>query len=160
MQQQLKFKYRFPSIREKWRDRRASVWQLSTLGLTISTALVFAFFAKIAGANPTGATIEYQPMTSDGLAAGYPFEAWVVFKVSSDPSIQGLSLPVGATLRFTFPQTFTPQSSNSPQAVLLYGWSQGPIPVPFSVGLDPRDPRTIVLKLTGPLPAGPSEHPG
>jgi hypothetical protein len=32
--------------------------------------------------------------------------------------------------------------------------------VPFTIGLDPQDARTIVLKLTGALPAGPPERPG
>jgi hypothetical protein len=99
-------------------------------------------------------------MTSHGLATGYPFEAWVVFDISSDPSIPGLTLPAGATFRFTFPQAFTPQPNSHPQAVLLHGWSQGPIPVPFTVGLDPQDPRTIVLRLSADLPAGPRERPG
>jgi hypothetical protein len=156
---QQKLQYRFLWIREKWRDRSSSVW-LSALRLITSTALVIAFFTTIVGANPLGATIEYQPMTSDGLAAGYPFESWVVFNISSDPSIQGLALPVGATFRFTFPQAFTPQPNSRPQAVLLHGWSQGPISVPFTIGLDPQDPRAIVLKLTGALPAGPPERPG
>jgi len=152
-------KYRFLWIGEKWRDWSSSVW-LRTLHLVTLTALVLVFFATIVGANPPGATIEYQVMTSDGLAAGYPFESWVVFNISSDPSIQGLALPAGATFRFTFPQAFTPQPSSRPQAVLLHGWSQGPISVPFTIGLDPQDPRTIVLKLTGALPAGPPERPG
>jgi hypothetical protein len=150
---------RFIWIREKRRDGRASVWP-AALSLITSIALAFLFLATIAGANPPGATIEYQVMTSDGLAAGYPFECWVVFKISSDPSIQGLALPAGATFRFTFPQAFTPQSSNSPQAVLLNGWSQGPIAVPFTVGLDSQNPRTIILKLTASLSAGPPERPG
>jgi len=156
---QQKLQHRFLWIPEKWRDRSSSVW-LSALSLMTSTALVIASFTMVVGANPPGATIEYQPMTSDGLAAGYPFESWVVFNISSDPSIQGLSLPVGTTFRFTFPQAFTPQPNSRPQAVLLHGWSQGPISVPFTIGLAPQDPRTIVLKLTGALPAGPPERPG
>ena len=156
---QQKLQYRFLWIREKWRARCSSAW-LSAISLIILTAIVFAFLTTIVGASPPGATIEYQPMTSDGLAAGYPFESWVVFNISSDPSIQGLALPAGATFRFIFPQAFTPQRDSRPQAVLLYGWSQGPIPVPFTIGLDPQDPRTVVLKLTGALPAGPPERPG
>ena len=136
-----------------------SVWP-GALSFITSTTLAFLFFATTAGANPPGATIEYQPMTSEGLAAGYPFEAWVVFDISSDPSIPGLALPAGATLRFTFPQAFTPQPSSHPQAVLLHGWSQGPVSVPFTVGLDPQDPRAIVLRLSADLPAGPPERPG
>lgn len=120
MQQPLK--YRFTWTRGKRRDRSSSV-RLSGLSLITSTILVFVFFATTVGAASPGATIEYQPMTSDGLAAGSPFEAWVVFNISSNPSIPGLALPAGATFRFTFPQAFTPQSSNHPQAVLLYGWS-------------------------------------
>ena len=156
---QLSLRYRFSWIRGKRRDERVSAWP-GALSFIASTALAFLLFAATAGANPPGATIEYQVMTSDGLAAGYPFECWVVFKISSDPSVQGLALPAGATLRFTFPQAFTPQLNNGPQAVLLHGWSQSPIAVPFTVGLDPQDPRTIVIKLSGDLPAGAPERPG
>jgi hypothetical protein len=154
-----RLKYKFTWIREKWRNWSSSGW-LSALSLITSTTLVLAFFATPVGANPPGATIEYQPMTSQGLAAGYPFEAWVVFDKTSNPAEPGYALPAGATFRFTFPQAFTAQPSSHPQAVLLHGWSQGPIPVPFTIGLDPQDPRTIVLKLTGALPAGPPERPG
>ena len=152
-------KYRSTLIRGKRLAWRSSVW-LSGLSLIISTILAFGFFATTVKANPPGATIDYQVMTSDGLAAGYPFECWVVFKISTDPSVQGLALPAGATFRFAFPQDFTPQLSNSPQAVLLHGWSQGPIPVPFTVGLDPQDSHMIVLKLSADLPAGPPDRPG
>jgi len=157
MQQPLR--YRFTWIRGKRRDRSSSV-RLSALSLIISTILVFVFFAATVGATSPGATIEYQPMTSQGLAAGYPFEAWVVFDKSSNPTEPGYALPAGATFRFTFPQAFIPQPSSHPQAVLLHGWSQGPIPVPFTVGLDPQDPRTIVLRLSADLSAGPPERPG
>ena len=130
------------------------------ISILLSVTLAFVVLATTVIASPPKATIQYQVMTSDGLAAGYPFEVWVVFDVSSNPSVPGLALPAGATFRFTFPQVFTPQPSSHPQAVLLHGWSQGPIPVPFTIGLDPQDPRTIVLKLTGALPAGPAERPG
>ena len=63
-------------------------------------------------------------------------------------------------MRFTFPQTFTPQPGRNTAAVLLSGWPQGPIEVPFTIGPDPRDPRTVVLKLTAPLSSGPPDHPG
>jgi hypothetical protein len=156
MRQQLK--QRFTWIRENRRNWNPSAWLV--LSLITSTTLILALFATPVGANPPGATVEYQPMTSQGLAAGYPFEAWIVFDKSSNPAEPGYALPAGATFRFTFPQAFTPQPSSHPQAVLLHGWSQGPIPVPFTIGLDPQDPRTIVLKLTGALPAGPPERPG
>jgi len=128
--------------------------------ILLVTALALVVLATTVMAGPPNATIEYQPMTSQGLAAGYPFEAWVVFDKSSNPAEPGYALPVGATFRFTFPQAFIPQPSSHPQAVLLHGWSQGPIPVPFTVGLDPQDPRTIVLRLSADLSAGPPERPG
>ncbi|MGZ3512374.1 MAG: hypothetical protein ACXU93_00370 [Thermodesulfobacteriota bacterium] len=128
--------------------------------ILLVTVLVLVVLATTVMASPPKATIEYQPMTSQGLAAGYPFEAWVVFDKSSNPAEPGYALPVGATFRFTFPQAFIPQPSSHPQAVLLHGWSQGPIPVPFTVGLDPQDPRTIVLRLSADLSAGPPERPG
>ncbi len=129
--------------------------------VSIAFILTVGFLAPMASAAPIEATIEYQPMTSDGLAAGYPFEAWVVFDKSSDPTVPGYALPAGATFRFTFPQAFTPQVAGPrPSAVLLYGWPQRPALIPFTVGLDPQDPRTIVLKLTEAFPAGPPERPG
>ncbi len=133
---------------------------MKKISMLLFTMLTIFICATTVLASPPGATIQYQVMTSEGLAAGYPFEVWVVFDVSSNPSVPGLALPAAATLRFTFPEAFTPQPNSHPQAVLLYGWSQGPIAVPFTIGLDPQDPRTIVLKLTGAIPAGPPERPG
>jgi hypothetical protein len=132
----------------------------SALFLIASVVLTLVLFVPGVGAGLPGATIEYQVMTSEGLAAGYPFEVWVVFDISSNPAVPGIALPAGATLRFMFPPAFTPQPGSHPQAVLLNGWSQGAIPVPFTVGLDPKDPRAIVLRLTEALPAGPPERPG
>jgi len=131
-----------------------------TLLLVAFATLILALFPTVVGASPPGATVEYQVMTSDGFAAGHPFEVWVVFDISSNPAVPGLALPAGATFHFTFPPAFTPQPASHPQAVLLYGWSQGAISVPFTVGLDPKDPRTIILRLTEALPAGPPERPG
>ena len=118
-----------------------------------------AFVSGVMASSPR-ATIEYQPMTSQGLAAGYPFEAWVVFDKSSDPAESGYALPAGATFRFTFPPAFTPKPGIHPEAVLLYGWPHKAAPVHFTVGVDPMDPRTIVLRLTEAFPAGPPERPG
>ncbi len=136
-----------------------------SFGMAVLSAVTLALlsvslFALRVEAGAPGARIEYQVMTSDGLAVGRPFESWVVFDIPSDPAVPGLALPAGATFRFTFPSAFTPQPEFRPQAVLLYGWSQGPIAVPFTVGLDPGDARTIVLRLTNALPAGPPERPG
>jgi len=133
------------------RPRRAAV---------LGAALILLLFSPAAYAAAPAAAIVYQPMSSEGLAAGYPFEAWVYFDKSPDPFVQGYAFPAGATFRFTFPKEFTPQSAHSPQAVLLNGWPHGAIEAPFTVGLDPGDPLTIVLKLTAPLPAGPPERPG
>ncbi len=129
--------------------------------VSIAIVLTLGFFTPMVSAAAPSATIEYQPMTSDGLAGGYPFEAWVVFDKPADPTVPGYALPAGATFRFTFPEAFTPQPAGPrPAAVLLYGWPQGPASIPFTVGLDPKDPRTIVLKLTKAFPAGPPERPG
>ena len=123
--------------------------------------LVSGFLFSTASAAPFSATIAYQPMTSEGLAAGYPFEAWVVFDKNPDPTIPGYSLPAGATFRFTFPEAFAPQPSGPrPAAVLLYGWVHGAAHIPFTIGLDPKDPRTVVLRLTESFPAGPPARPG
>jgi hypothetical protein len=144
-----------PNLLNKTRSFDMGVLSMITFAL-----LIMGIFAPAVEASPPKATIEYQVMTSDGLAAGYPFEVWVVFDISSNPAVPGLALPAGATFRFTFPSAFTPQPNSHPQAVLLYGWSQGPIPVPFTIGLDPQDARTVVLRLTNALPAGPPERPG
>ena len=128
--------------------------------VSIAIVLTFGFFSPVVWAAAPGATIWHQPMTSDGLTAGYPFEAWVYLDKSPDPFVPGYAFPAGATFRFTFPQAFTPQSAHSPQAVLLNGWTHGAIEAPFTVGLDPQDPRTIILKLSAALPAGPPERPG
>jgi hypothetical protein len=122
--------------------------------------LTFLLSAATAAAAPPGARVEYQPMASDGLAAGHPFEAWVVFDVSFNPAVPGLALPSGASFRFTFPKAFTPQPGRHPEAVLLYGWPQKAAPIPFIAGLDLQDPSTIVLTLKEAFPAGPPERPG
>jgi hypothetical protein len=124
------------------------------------TTLAFVVLATTVTAGPPKATIEYQPMTSQGLAAGYPFEAWVVFDKSSNPAEPGHALPAGATFRFTFLQAFTPKPDIHPESVLLYGWPQKAAPVHFTVGLDLQNPRIIVLKLKEAFPVGPVERPG
>ena len=131
-----------------------------TLRLITLAALLLALLAAPVVAAPLGATIEYQPMASSGLAAGHPFESWVVFNMSSNPTVPGMSLPAGATFRFTFPANFTPQTGHAPQAVLLYNWPQKAAPVPFTIALDQQDMRTIVLKLSAPFLASPPERPG
>ena len=128
--------------------------------ILLFTILTVVFSAIPIMASPPRATIEYQPMTSQGLAAGYPFEAWVVFDKSSNPAEPGYALPAGATFRFTFPPAFTPKPSIHPESVLLYDWPQKAAPIPFTVGLDSQDPRTIVLKLKEAFPVGPPERPG
>jgi hypothetical protein len=139
--------------------RQAGSRRASGRGLVLA-ALVVLLAAELAWAARPAATIAYQPMTSEGLAAGRPFEAWVVFDKSSNPAEPGYALPADATFRFTFPPAFTPQPSVHPEAVLLYGWPQKAASVPFTVGLDPQDPRTIVLTLTESFPVGPPERPG
>ncbi len=111
-------------------------------------------------AAPPAATIVYQPMTAEGLAVGHPFEAWVYFDKSPDPMISGYAFPQGSTLRFKFPAAFKAQKAHRPQAVLLNGWPQGPIEASFTIGVDPQDPLTIVLKLNQAIAAGPPQRPG
>ncbi|MFI5340946.1 MAG: hypothetical protein ACHQ7N_14050, partial [Candidatus Methylomirabilales bacterium] len=81
---------------------------LPTLWLVAFVLAVTLPIATGQAAEPS-ATIGYQPMTSEGLAEGRPFEAWVVFDKSSNPVEPGYALPAGATFRFTFPPAFTPQ---------------------------------------------------
>ena len=128
--------------------------------ILLFSTMTVVFLATTGMASPPRATIEYQPMTSQGLAAGYPFEAWVVFDRSSNPAEPGYALPAGASFRFTFPPAFTPKPGIHPESVLLYGWPQKAAPVPFTIGFDPRDSHTIVLKLMEAFPTGPPERPG
>ena len=128
--------------------------------ILLFSTMTVVFLAIPVMASPPGATIEYQPMTSQGLAAGYPFEAWVVLDRSSNPAEPGYPLPAGASFRFTFPPAFTPKPGIHPESVLLYGWPQKAAPVPFTIGFDPRDLHTIVLKLKEAFPSGPPERPG
>ena len=139
-----------------------SSWKkvLRTLRWSAGVLVMFTLLLSPVYAAAPKATVVIQPMCSEGLASGYPFEAWVYLDKSPDPYVPGYAFPAGATFRFTFPQAFAPQSAHSPQAVLLNGWTHGSIESPFTVGLDPQDPRTIVLKLTAALPAGPPERPG
>jgi hypothetical protein len=128
--------------------------------MLLFTTLAFVVLAATVTASPPRATVEYQPMTSHGLAAGLPFEGWIVFDKSPNPAEPGYALPAGATFRFTFPPSFTPQPGTHPESVLLYDWPQKAAPVPFTVGLDPQDPRSIVLRLKEAFPIGPPERPG
>ena len=111
--------------------------------ILLFSTMTVVFLATTVMASPPGTTIEYQPMTSQGLAAGYPFEAWVVFDKSSNPAEPGYALLAGATIRFTFPPAFTPKLGINPEAVLLYDWPQKAAPVPFAVGLDPTDSHVL-----------------
>jgi hypothetical protein len=116
------------------------------------------FAAARADAPP--ATVEYQPMVSTGLAAAQPFEAWFVFDKSADPQVAGYAIPAGATIRFAFPEGFTPKADLFQGAVMLYGWSQGPIPVKFTTKQDEADPRTLVIQFSEPIAAAPPDKPG
>lgn len=139
--------------------RRALARAPSLVGaamVLIASALALA----PAQAGPPSVTVAYQPMVSTGLAAGQPFEAWFVFDKSSDPMVPGYAAPAEATIRFVFPQEFTPQSDLFQGAVMLYGWSQGPIPVKFTTGQDPANPRALIIKFNEPIAAGSPEKPG
>jgi len=133
----------------------------SRLRLTVSCALVVIFCLSGAEvARALSATVEYQPMVADGLAANQPFEAWIILDKPLDPSKPGYAVPAGAKIRVTFPKTFGPRLQMKPEAVFLYGWPQKAIPVKFDVALDPKDPRTIVITLLQPVEAAPPDRPG
>lgn len=126
--------------------------------LVLTAAIVL--FAATAWTSPPPATIVYQPMTGDGFAAGFPFEAWVYFDRSPDPKVPGYAFPEGTIFRFKFPPAFMPQADRQPRAVLLGGNPAAPIQAPFTIGIDPGDPRIIVLTLTAPLLSGSPDGPG
>jgi hypothetical protein len=131
--------------------------------LLLGGAALGAATALLAGAparaEAPATTVAYQPMVSTGLAAQHPFEAWFVFDKSSDPTVPGYAVPAGATIRFTFPAGFTPKPGPL-GAVMLHGWSQGPIAVKFTTTIDNEDPRTIVVHFDEAIAAGPAERPG
>jgi hypothetical protein len=104
-------------------------------------------------------TVAYQVMISTGLAARNPFEVWFILDKSSDPTVPGYSVPAGATIRFTLPNAFIPKPGFL-GAVMLNGWSQGKIAADFTVALDKKNPRTVVIHLKKGIEAGSPEAPG
>ncbi len=124
--------------------------------------LLAVLFAVLLGtqAHAVSATVAYQPMTSSGLAAGQPFEAWIMLDKPIDPAQPGHAVPAGATMRFKFGKAFTPVAHIEPEVVFLYGWPQKAVPVKFEVAVDPGDARTIVVTLKEGIPAAPPDRPG
>jgi len=110
-----------------------------------------------AGAPST--TVAYQVMVSTGLATKNPFEAWFIFDKSSDPTVPGYAVPAGATIRFTFPKSFTPKAGVL-SSVMLTGWAQGSVPAKFTVVQEEKNPRAVVLHFSEGISAGPADHPG
>lgn len=106
------------------------------------------------------ATVAYQPMVSAGLAVRQPFEAWFVLDKSLDPAVPGYEVLAGATIRFTFPEQFTPSPGGPMDVVMLYGWPQRAIPVAVTVAQDKGQPRAITICFDQTIPAGPREKPG
>jgi hypothetical protein len=114
-----------------------------------------------ANASPPAVTIGYQPMVSTGLAAKHPFEAWLVFDISTDPTVPGYAVPAGTKVRLTFPAQFTPQSAHPHlEGALLHGWPQGAVPAPFSVTQDASNQRVVEVQINAAISAGPPERPG
>ncbi len=121
---------------------------------------VFFFGAGLGFAETPSMSVYYQPMVSTGLAAAHPHESWFVFDKWSDPHVPGHAIPAGATIRFTFPEQFKPVKRDPLGAVMLYGWSQKPIPVKFTTQEDPSDPRVVLIKFQEPISVGNVGAPG
>jgi hypothetical protein len=134
----------------------------SLLTLTLLAALGAAALASpVARAEAPAMTVGYQPMVSTDLAAKEPFEAWFIFDKSVDPAVPGYAVPVGATVRFTFPKEFMPLGNNPHlEAALLYGWPHGAIPVPFTITQDGTDPRVVSVRIEKAISSTPPEKPG
>ena len=105
-------------------------------------------------------SVGYQPMVATGLAAGYPFEAWLWLDKARDPGVPGYAVPKGAVIGITFPKAFVPKGGLPLGVVMLNGWVQGPIEVRSTVAPDVKDHRTIVIHLDQAITAEPPEHPG
>jgi hypothetical protein len=124
------------------------------------------FAAALLSASPLSAqaapttTVIYQPMVSTGLAANEPFEAWFAFDKSTDPRVPGYAVPAGATIRFVFPEQFTPKKGLFLGAVMLQGWVQGPFPAKFTEAVDPNNPRAVTIKFEKPIGVAPPAAPG
>jgi hypothetical protein len=99
-------------------------------------------------------------MVSTGLAANEPFEAWFAFDKSTNPSVSGYAVPSGATIRFVFPEQFTPKKGLFIGAVMLQGWVQGPFPAKFTETVDPSNPRAVIIKFEKPIGVAPPIAPG
>lgn len=126
----------------------------------VAAAACLALAPVLARADPPAMTVQYQVMVSTGLAAGKPLEAWFVFDKSSDPRVPGYAMPAGATVRFTFPRAFTPAPRGVLDGALISGWAQGSVGTKFSLAVDPKDPRTVVLRFVDPVVLGGPDHPG
>ncbi len=128
--------------------------------LAWATAVAMAAVPATAVADAPRVTVEYQPMVSTGLAAGQLFEAWFVLDKPLEPTAPGYAVPEGATIRFTFPKSFTPRAHEPLDAVLLYGWPQKAIKANHTVQVDAKNPRSVVVHLNEAIPASPPDRPG
>lgn len=109
-------------------------------------------------AAPPAITVAFQPMVATGLAAGEPFEAWFDFDQSFDPMMPGYAMPAGAIVRFTFPDAFTPRPG-LPLGAVMIRWTQGAVPVKYTVGLDPGDRHVVEIRFDTAAPAGKPGNP-
>ncbi len=125
----------------------------------IGAALTFAALAPAYAAAPP-MHVGYQPMVATGLAARHAFEAWFWLDKSRDPQVPGYAVPAGATMRVTFPKAFAPEPGGPLDGALLKGWVQGPTGTKFTLAVDRKDPRTIVVRFEQPIAADPPRQPG
>ena len=121
--------------------------------------LAIALGAAPAHAAAPHTTVAFQVMDSTGLAARRPFEAWFVFDKSSDPNVPGYAVPAGATIRVTFPKSFTARPGLL-ESVMLTGWAQGAIPANFTKAIDEKNARTVVIHFEEGIEAAPPDRPG
>ena len=139
----------------------SSSQRMGGLHYEFSFALLMVFILSVTqAAHGVSASVAYQPMTSSGLAAGQPFEAWIMLDKPTDPAQPGYAVPAGAAMRFKVGKAFTPVAHIEPEVVFLYGWPQKAVPVKFEVAIDPGDPRTIVVTLKEAIQAAPPDRPG
>ncbi len=108
-------------------DRRLSL--IIVLGTTFAVAAPGAVVAD----TPLGVTVTKAPVVPDGTTAGAVTDFVLTF-VDRDPNVDGIGLPMGATVEVDLPADFINTGAGGNVVIILQGWPQSPIiPFPYTV---------------------------